>query len=110
MIRYILFFCFLLMASLSACKKDSSSNNGCSPGTATARYITNSQATIKATGGQFFIVEKDAIDTRLAPCSLAANFQVNDLPVTISGEVKVASHGGDMPCCTNNFVISKISR
>ena len=108
MLRNSIFPGILLLALLPACKKDKSSDNGCSPGTATARYIANGQATIKVTDGQFFIVEKDAIDTRLAPCSLAAEFQVNDLPVTISGEVKATTHGG--PCCTSNFVITKISR
>ncbi len=108
MLRKSICMGIILLAVLPACTKDNSSDNACSPGTATARYIANGQATIKATDGKFYIVEKDAIDTRLAPCSLPADFQVNDLPVTISGEVKATTPGG--PCCTNNFVISKISR
>jgi hypothetical protein len=101
---------FLLVTALSSCKKDNNSTTDCFPNTSMVRQITNGQATVKASGGKFLIVEQGSIDTKLNPCSLPQEFQVDNLQVIISGDVKLTLHGGPEPCCTDNFVITKISR
>lgn len=100
----------LVMTSIFSCKKDNNSNSDCFPNSSTVRQITNGQATIKEVGGKFYIIEQGSIDNKLNPCSLPAEFQVNNLQVTISGDVKSTLQGGPEPCCTENFVITKISR
>lgn len=102
---------FLFVTTLiSSCKKDNNTNTDCFPNTSTVRQITNAQATVKAGSGKFYLVEQGSIDTKLNPCTLAQEFQVDNLQVTISGDVKLTQHGGLEPCCTDNFVITKISR
>jgi len=100
----------LVTTTISSCKKDNSTNTNCFPNTSTVRQITNAQATVKASGGKFYIVEQGTIDTKLNPCTLAQEFQVDNLQVTISGDVKLTSYAVGEPCCTDNFVITKISR
>ena len=102
---------FLLLTTVvSSCKKDNNTNTDCFPNTSTVRQITNAQATVKAAGGKFYIVEQNTIDTKLNPCNLAQEFQVDNLQVTISGDVKLTSYGVGEHCCTDNFVVTKISK
>ena len=100
----------LVMTIISSCKKDNNTNYDCFPNSSTVRQITNAQATIKAAGGKFYIVEQGSIDTKLNPCKLSQEFQENNLQVLVSGDVKLTLNGGPEPCCTENFVITKISR
>jgi hypothetical protein len=103
----------LLLAVLawsSSCTKESNANADCFPEAPTVRQITNKQARVILAGGQFYIVEQATIDTRLHPCNLADSFRVNNLQVTISGDVKSTVQGGPGPCCMENFVITSISR
>jgi hypothetical protein len=93
-----------------SCKKDNNGNTDCFPNSSTVRQITNGQATIKEVGSKFYIVEQGSIDTKLNPCSLPTQYQVNNLQVTISGDVKSTLQGGPEPCCTENFVITKITK
>jgi hypothetical protein len=95
---------------ITSCKKETKPGKTCFPNSSTVRYITNQQATIKVAGGQFYIVEKNAIDTKLNPCNLAKEYLVANLQVSISGEVKSTIHNGMDPCCTENFVITHISQ
>lgn len=104
------FIALPVLAIFSSCKKDNKAIADCFAGAATIRQITNKQAVIKLVDRQFYIVEKAAIDTKLNPCNLVQAFQVADLKVTISGEVKAAVTNGIGPCCTENFVITKITR
>ena len=99
-----------LTSFFQSCKKNVSSTVDCFPNDITTRQITNKQATIKLTNGQFYIVEQGTIDTKLNPCNLTQEFRVDNLQVTISGDVKATVQGGPAPCCTDNFVISKITR
>jgi hypothetical protein len=108
--RYFKIIIILVSTIIFSCKKDNNSNTDCFPNTSTVRQITNGQATIKEVGGKFYIVEKGSIDNKLNPCSLATEFQVDNLEVTITGDVKSTTQGGADPCCTENFIISKISR
>jgi hypothetical protein len=109
--RYISAIALLLMiAAVVSCKKDDSSANDCFPNTSTVRQITNAQATVKQTGEKFYLVEQGSIDTKLNPCTLPQEFRVNDLHVTISGDIRSTLQGGLEPCCTENFIITKISR
>ena len=98
---------FLLLAMYS-CKKDKVSSE-CFANATTVRVINNTQATIKDIGGNYFIIEQGSIDTRLNPCLLAQEYKINNLPVVISGEVKLTP-GTFEPCCTVNFVITKIEK
>lgn len=94
----------------TSCKKND--NKGvCFPGASTIRQITDKPAVIKVTATMYavYIVEQGAIDTKLIPCNLPKEFFQNDLQVTISGEVKATPQGSG-PCCTENFVITKITR
>ena len=91
-----------------SCKKNESSKTDCFPNDNTTRQIISKQASIRLTNGQFYIVEQGAIDTKLIPCNLPQEFQVNNLQVTISGDVKATIQDGQAPCCSENFVISKI--
>ena len=77
---------------------------------ATVRTITNKSAIVKASTGSFVIIEMGTIDTRLAPCNLPAEFSINDLQVTISGDVKQTTQPNDSPCCTDDFVITSITK
>jgi hypothetical protein len=99
---------FLTLAS--SCRKDSKTLPECFPDTPTNRQVTNQQATVISSGGQFYIIEQGTIDTKLKPCNLQQEFQVNNLQVTISGNVKQTIQGTGEPCCIENFVITKITR
>jgi len=92
-----------------ACKK-SATRGDCFAGDATVRTIESKPATIKLLGNVFYIIEQGTIDTRLKPCSLAGDFKVDNLNVTISGEVKATLATDFGPCCIENFVITKITR
>jgi len=96
----LLLIAFLIVTAFNSfCKKDNNTNTDCFPNTSTIRQITNAQATVKAAGGNFYIVEQGAIDSKLKPCTLAQEFQADNLQVTISGDVKLTQHGGPEPCC-----------
>ena len=83
----------LVMTIISSCKKDNNTNSDCFPNSSNVRQITNAQATIKAAGGKFYIVEQGSIDTKLNPCKLSQEFQENNLQVLVSGDVKLTLNG-----------------
>ncbi len=94
-----------------ACKKNNDKSNDCFPGAITTRQIIDKPASIRQQAdGLFYIIEQGTIDSRLNACNLPTEFQINNLDVTISGEVKATVWGGPGPCCIENFVITKISR
>ena len=102
---------FLISATVfNSCKKNNDTDV-CFSGVPTVRQITDKPAVIKVTATMYavYIVEQGAIDTKLIPCNLPKEFFQNDLQVTISGEVKATPQGSG-PCCTENFVITKITR
>ena len=106
-------FYLLVLAALAifaSCKKNDTLKTECFPNDITTRTIVDKQAVIKLVDGKFYIVEQEAIDTKLIPCNLTQDFQVDNLQVTISGDVKATLQGGPGPCCSENFVISKIIR
>ncbi len=102
---------FILMTIVNSCKKDKKTTE-CFADASTVRQITNKQAVIKltATINPVYIVEQGSIDTKLIPCNFPMEFYQNDLKVVISGDVKSTLQGGPGPCCTENFVITKITR
>ena len=85
-------------------------NNDCFPDSVTVRQIKDKQAIIKSAGGRFYIVEQGAVDTKLRPCNLAEEFQVDSSIVIISGDVKATVNTAFEPCCTEDFVITKIAK
>jgi hypothetical protein len=105
-----LFIFILITALFQSCKKDNGSTTNCFPNDITSRQITDKQAMIKSTNGHFYIIEQNTIDTKLNPCNLAKEFQVDNLLVKISGDVKATAQGGPGPCCIENFVITQITR
>jgi hypothetical protein len=102
-------FLFFITTVLS-CKKNIDTPADCSAGSATTRLLVNKQATVKAVGSQFYIVEEGTIDTKLNPCNLTQEFKIHDLQVTVSGDVKATVQEPLKPCCTENFIITKISK
>jgi hypothetical protein len=106
--HFLIFLVLLLI--VGSCKKAGNTDK-CFPGVATVRQITDKPAVIKvtATVNGVYIVEQSSIDTKLIPCNLAKEFVQNDLQVIISGDVKETPQGSG-PCCTENFVITKITR
>jgi hypothetical protein len=102
------FFGILFLLIFLSCKKDKEKTTNCFSDTPTTRSILNKQATIQLLNNEWYIIEKGIIDTRLLPCSLADEFKINNLPVTITGEVKNTIPTGI--CCTENFVVNKIEK
>jgi hypothetical protein len=100
-----------LVITFTSCKKNNSVPS-CLPNATTTRQIVNKQATIKltATINAVYLVEDGAIDTKLIPCNFPQGFYENDLRVIISGEVKATPQVGPGPCCSENFVITSITR
>lgn len=96
------------LTAFSACKKDVDTEGECSSTTPTERSIIDKQATVRLTNGKYYIIEDGTFDTRLIPCSLSQNFQVNNLRVVISGEVKKTTQNRGEPCCSNFLVITSI--
>ena len=102
----------LAMLISTSCKKEAK-KTPCFGNAATSRVITNKKAIVKLTATAVepvYLVEEGTIDTRLIPCSFPLEFYQQDLQVTVSGEVKVTPHTTMVPCCAENFVITKISR
>jgi hypothetical protein len=102
------FWVILFLLAFLSCKKDKETTSNCFSETPTTRSILNKQAIIQLLNNEFYIIEKGTIDTRLLPCSLADEFKINNLPVTITGEVKNTIPTG--VCCTENFVVNKIEK
>lgn len=102
---------FAVSATLFVSCKKQDNKDECFPGVATVRQITDKSAVIKvtATANGVYLVEQGAIDTKLIPCNLARDFMQNDLQVIVSGDVKTTPQGSG-PCCSENFVITKITR
>jgi hypothetical protein len=109
-----LIFSVSILAATAAlfvsCKKEDKAD-GCFPGAATVREITNRPAVIKvtATVNPVYLVEQGSIDTKLIPCNLPKEFIEHDLQVIVSGQVKETKQG-DGPCCSENFIITKITK
>lgn len=111
MVRHTLILSGLAFSIVfNACKKDDNSITDCFPNTIIVRQLINKQATIKWVVGKYYIVEQGVIDTRLNPCNLTQEFQVDNLQVIVSGDVKSTVQPGPGPCCGENFVITKITK
>jgi hypothetical protein len=93
------------------CKKETGTLiTDCFPNDATARQIINRSAVVTVIGGQAYLVEQGAIDTRLKPCNLPDSLAIQNLAVIVSGAVKATVQQPGTPCCTDNFVITAIRR
>ncbi len=57
-----------------------------------------------------YIIEQGTIDTKLIPCNLPIEFVQDNLQVIISGDVKLRPREANEPCCTEDIVITKITR
>lgn len=107
--RHILIFFTHLFILCSSCKKSNTLDRACFSDTANAGKLINKQAIIKLSGADFYIYEQGTIDTKLIPCNLPPNFQMNDLQVMISGYIKPSKEEGNT-CCTEILFITKITR
>ena len=102
----------LFLFNLISCKKEDNAPD-CFPNASTVRVINNKKAVVRLTATAVepvYLVEEGTIDTRLIPCNLPMEFYQHNLQVIVSGEVKVTQQAGSVPCCAENFVITKISR
>ena len=101
---------FIIIAICNACNKDKKPK-ACADGQ-TVREVINKRAVIKltATVHPVYLIEEGAIDTKLVPCNFPTDFYQDDLQVIISGEVKATPQPSGLPCCLENFVITKITR
>jgi hypothetical protein len=98
---------FFLTSTASLCKKTAENVYQCFSKDQAQGEINNKQAIIGMSAGKFYIYEVGSIDTRLVPCNLDKDFQVVGLQVTISGYTRQIPQ---YTCCTENLVITKISR
>ena len=112
--KAINFLCLSLVLSstfLVSCKKEKKPTVNCFPNRTTYRQIVNMPASVRQLpGGTFYIIEQGSFDLRLNPCNLPKDFQVDNLDVKLSGDVKTTIQGGPGPCCSEDFVILKITR
>ena len=101
---------FIVIIISSACNKDKKPE-ACADGPS-VRQVINKRAVIKltATVHPVYLIEEGAIDTKLVPCNFPTELYQDDLQVIISGEVKATPQPSGMPCCFENFVITKITR
>lgn len=95
---------------VSSCRKEVKPITVCFQNDLTFRQITDQHAIVKLINNLFYIIEQSSIDTRLKPCNLSKDFQINDLQVILSGDVKATFSTDFGPCCTMNFIITKISK
>jgi len=95
---------------ISSCRKNHNAGNDCFPDAVTVRQIKDKQAIIRSAGGRFYIVEQGKLDSKLIPCNLAEEFQVDSSIVILSGDVKATLNTAFGPCCTEGFVITKIAK
>lgn len=101
----------IIIIIAGSCRKDKKTTE-CFPDSTTIRQITNKSAVVKltATVKLVYIIEQGSIDTKLIPCNFPMEFYQNNLQVIISGEVKSKPQGATEPCCTENLVITKITK
>lgn len=99
----------IVAITIFSCSK-SSLNDGCFTDAAIVRTIENKHATIQVAGSQYYLIEEGTIDTRLHPCTLPIDMRINGQQVSISGDVKATVNNDMAPCCTENFVITKIAK
>lgn len=101
----------IVIVIVFSCRKDKKTTE-CFPDSIIIRQIINKSAVIKltATVNPVYIIEQGSIDTRLIPCNFPMEFYQDNLQVIISGEVKSRLQGESEPCCTENLIITKISR
>lgn len=106
---FLLGICVLL-CFLSACKKSNNEVVNCYPDALTIRSIINKPATVRQlSSGEFYLIEAGTIDSRLIPCELPEAFKINNLNVFVTGEVKGILQPPLAPCCSEGFVIFKIT-
>ncbi len=107
--NYFIIIIFCTCLNLSACKKNINTPD-CYQDRQTTQQITDKPATIKesANAGVYFIIPQGTYDQQLRPCNLPDEFKVNNLPVIVSGLVKLTLQVG--PCCIEDFIITKISK
>jgi hypothetical protein len=109
-VKFLLITASYSMSTFS-CKKGDLNVKDCFPNEVTYRQIKDKNAVVsKQPNGTFYIVEEGTIDTRLYPCNLRSEFQVDKLQIVVSGEVKMTRNDMAIPCCIENFIITKISK
>ncbi|RDC62166.1 hypothetical protein [Adhaeribacter pallidiroseus] len=96
----------LLVSSCDKEKEEEVPGKNCLAEIETVREIKNKPAIVTNAGSQYYLVEEGTIDTKLKPCYLSQEFLVDNLLVTISGEVKKTNQEGI--CCTDNFKVTQI--
>jgi hypothetical protein len=107
---YTIVSIFSIVALFSACNKEGNAPDNCFADRETLRVLDNKTATVNGNGGSWYLVEEFTYDTKLFPCNLEKEFQVDKLVVKISGNVK-AIHETDLaPCCLDGLEITGIKK
>lgn len=100
----------LIIGLLTGCQKDNNSENpDCSSG-AVLQSVVDQLAIVKQQGSEFYLIPEGAIDSKYYPCSIPEAFQVNDLPVKITGDIRAKASAGPGPCCNYWVQLFSISR
>ena len=99
-----------IILSLGSCDKEGGFTDDCFSDQATTSQISDKAATVQLANGRYYLIESGTIDLRLLPCNLEEAYKQDGLQVTVSGYVKGDNTAQGEPCCTSNFVITKISR
>jgi hypothetical protein len=97
-------------AAITGCKKNTQSFRNCYPGSETLWKVDKAGGVVIRSGGQFYITQSGTIDTRFVPCDLPVEFQVDKMNIVFSGDVKFTKNSATEPCCTNDIVLTYISR
>lgn len=110
--KQLLSICSIAAALLlTNCKKeDSTPVVDCFPNEATTRQLIDQVVFVSLANGRGYLIEQNAIDSRLKPCNLPDSLAIQDLPVIVTGVVKAREQSPGAPCCTLNFVITTIRR
>ncbi|WP_336517960.1 hypothetical protein [Pollutibacter soli] len=107
--KYYVVFGFIVAAGLISCKKElHQQSKKCSTDATISRTLSDKKATVEESGGIYFLVEENTIDTKLRACNLPEEFMIDMLAVTFSGLTRVSNE--NMVCCVEDLEILKITK
>lgn len=107
---YAIVLILIIAVVFTACDKDGNIPDDCYADQQTIRTLNNKTATVNWDGTTGYLVEEFTYDTRLYPCKLPGEFQVDKLVVKISGDVKAIPEIALAPCCADGIVLTSIKK
>jgi hypothetical protein len=97
-------------ALFSACDKKANAPDNCYADNETVRVLNDKTLTVHGGNGSWHLTEEFTYDTRLYPCNLPTEFQVDKLVVLVSGNVKAIPETAQAPCCSDGLEITSIKK